>query len=121
GLRRDLTHSRARLGHGRHRVLLELGGALDGLDQVRHQIGAPLVGVLDLRPLAIDGLAHPDELVVAPDAGEAEEGHDRDPDETNLSHDGENIRTRARRTTPKGRRVLENVPRRLSWSASSAR
>src|SRR5207244_5905551 len=53
-----------------------LGGkALHGLDEVRDQVGAALVNVLDLRPLLVDVLLGPHERVVDAD------GPDHDPED----------------------------------------
>ena len=50
----DRTDARTRLGDRLEGIALEIGRALDGRDQVRHQVGTALVDVLDLAP----GLAH---------------------------------------------------------------
>jgi hypothetical protein len=55
-----------------------------GLDQVRHQVRAPLVDVLDLRPLRLDRLVQGDELVVAADPPESEDGSEDDEAEQDL-------------------------------------
>jgi len=78
GVALHLPDLRARLGDGRERILFELRRALDGLDQVGHQVGAPLVDVLDLGPLRLYRLIQGDELVVA---AHPPETHDSGQDE----------------------------------------
>src|SRR5262249_27421825 len=57
--------ARARLHDRLERLALEAGGALHGGHQVGHEIGAPLVLVLDLRPGLLHILVAIDHLVVA--------------------------------------------------------
>src|SRR5439155_1767392 len=47
---------------------------LDRLDEVRHEVGAPLELDVDVRPRLVRPLAQPDELVVAADDQEDEPG-----------------------------------------------
>src|SRR3984885_9275895 len=53
---RDLADLGARLRNRCHGALLKVCSAFDGRHQVGHQIGAPLICVLDLGPLCLRGL-----------------------------------------------------------------
>src|SRR5947207_1726693 len=82
-LRRDRCATRA--GHGVERRPLVGRVALDRLDEVRHEVGAPLELDVDVRPRLVRPLAQPDELVVAADDQEDEPG---DYEEKNHAADG---------------------------------
>ncbi len=62
----DLADLGPGFGDGREGVLLEVGRALDRFDQVRNEVGPPLVFVFDLGPLGLDFLVEADEPVVNP-------------------------------------------------------
>src|SRR6266704_552175 len=70
----------ARAGHGIERGPLVGGVALHRLDEVRHEVGAPLELDVDVRPCLVRPLAQPDELVVAGDDQPDEPGdyHEKD-------------------------------------------
>src|SRR6266478_4414727 len=76
-----LFRSRARLRHLLEHGALLGGEALDRLDEVRDEVGAALVDVLDLRPLLVDELLAAHQLVVDPDAPpqttDDDDAHDR--------------------------------------------
>ena len=63
---------------------------LDGADEVRDEVGAPLVGGLDVSPGLVDGFVGGDEAVVGAAArasGEAEdEGEDEQDDGSGATH-----------------------------------
>src|SRR4029450_305847 len=78
--RRELDRGGAgpRLRHlFQHRALLRRE-TLDGLDQVRYQVGPALIHVLHLRPLLVDVLIEPDELVVDGDRPQGDSAHEDD-------------------------------------------
>lgn len=62
----DLRGFGTRLEDGGKRRLLVRGVALDGIHEIRDQVGTPLVLVLDLSPCALHVLIEPDHLVVSP-------------------------------------------------------
>src|SRR5262249_30312409 len=70
-----------------HRALLRRE-ALDGLDEIRNQIGAALIHVLHLRPFLTDVLVEDDELVVDRDRP----GADADDQDGNHDHSDEGAR-----------------------------
>src|SRR5215470_10898523 len=75
----DAGHAGPRLGDLLQHGALLGREALDGLDQVRHEIGAALVDVLHLRPLLVDELLLGHELVVDAD-GPADAADDDEDD-----------------------------------------
>src|SRR6266542_3872610 len=79
GRRLDPGHAGPRPGHFLEHGAFLRGEALDRLDQVRDQVGATLVDVLDLRPLLVDELLAAHELVVDADR----------PDQTTDDDDGD--------------------------------
>jgi hypothetical protein len=74
----DLTDLRARLSNGHIGAFLEIRRALDGLDEIRNQVRASLVGRFDLRPLRLDGLIEGDEPVVRASDGKDDDQHESD-------------------------------------------
>ena len=72
-----LVALRARLDDLGQRLLLEVGLALDGGDDVRDQVGAPLVLVEHLGPGRLDLLVESLELVVAAAAQQQGREHGR--------------------------------------------
>ena len=87
GVDLDLADLGPGLGHGRERVLLEGGRALDRLDEVGDEVGPPLVVVLDLAPLGLDLLVEADERVV--DAGDVDDADQGDDEDDSEAADGE--------------------------------
>jgi hypothetical protein len=69
------------------RGALVRGVALDGLDQVRHQIGAALELHVDVRPSLFGSLAQPDELVVRQDDRDDETGEDEKKNDATDRHE----------------------------------
>ena len=68
----------AGFGNVFERGFFEVGSALDGLDEVGNEVQPALVDVLDLGPLAIDGLGEAGEAVVAANDGEDEDQDEED-------------------------------------------
>jgi len=85
-LRRDLADARARFGHRGQRRLLEVGRALDGLDEIGDQVGAALVNVLDLGPLPLHRLVQMYQPVVAADRPQPQQRGQDDHADCRLSH-----------------------------------
>ena len=61
--------------------LLEVGGAFDGADQVRDEVGPALVGGFDVGPGGADGLVLRDQLVVFAAPGAAGKADQQEDDE----------------------------------------
>ncbi len=74
----DGAHLGARLGDAYEHLLLLLGESLDRIDQIRHQVRAPLVLVHNLGPGRLDVLVLALKVVVAA----TREGQDRQGDQT---------------------------------------
>src|SRR5690606_646805 len=75
GRRLDGAHARARLGHLGQDLLLLVGEALHRVDEVRDEVGPPLVLVHYLGPGRLDLLVAPLQLVVAAAGQEEGEEH----------------------------------------------
>ena len=84
----DLADGGTGLGDLDNRRLLEVGGALDGLHEVRDQVGAALVDILHLGPRGVDCLRAADQTVIAADGGKDDEEDDTENDEERFIHDG---------------------------------
>src|SRR5215467_7897103 len=92
GLRARLRRLR---GHGRaaraddlvERVALVRGVASHGLDEVGHEIGAPLELHVDVRPRFLGALPQPDELVVRQDDRDDEAGEDEKENDATERHE----------------------------------
>src|SRR5438552_12873019 len=76
----------ARTGHGLERGPLVGGVALHRLDEVRHEVGAPLELDVDVRPRLVGPHAQPDEPVVAGDDQRHEPGDYEEKDHPARSH-----------------------------------
>src|ERR1051325_4704271 len=88
----DAADARARLRDGFERLALVRGVALDGVDEIRDEIVAALVVVLDLTPLRLHGFIERDEVVARRDVPNAADEHRQDEqpeatDEREASHD----------------------------------
>ena len=81
----DASRAGAGLGHRLEHALLLSGEALDGLHQIRNQIGPPLVDILHLGPLLGDVDLGRHELVV--DADSPADGSDQNQDDD--AHDNQ--------------------------------
>src|SRR5438094_453334 len=73
-------------GHGIERGPLVGGVALHRLDEVRHEVGAPLELDVDVRPRLVGPHAQADELVVAGDDQHHEPGDYEDEDDPADGH-----------------------------------
>src|SRR5438034_763630 len=76
----------ARAGHGIERGPLVGGVALHRLDEVRHEVGAPLELDVDVRPRLVGPHAQADELVVAGNDQHHEPGDYEDEDDPADGH-----------------------------------
>ena len=88
----DAPDAGAGIGHFHQGRLFEIGCAGNGVDQVRNQVGPPLIDVLDLGPALIDALLKFDQAVIR--AGHGESAHDeneKENDENTAATDGKFI------------------------------